>query len=38
MIKMTTFKNFGKPDQSIKIENVIMDYQYGEVEIGAVKW
>jgi len=38
MIKMTTFKNFGKPDQSIKVENVIMDYQYGNVEIGTVKW
>jgi TonB-dependent SusC/RagA subfamily outer membrane receptor len=38
MIKMTTFKNFGKPGQSIKIENVIMDYQYGDVEIGTVKW
>jgi tetratricopeptide (TPR) repeat protein len=37
-IRIIVFKNFGKPGQEIKIENVIMDNQYGEVEIGEVKW
>jgi tetratricopeptide (TPR) repeat protein len=37
-IRITAFKNFGKPGQQIKIENVIMDNQYGEVEIGEVKF
>lgn len=37
-IRMVTFKNFGKENQSIKIENVVMDNQYGEVEIGETKW
>lgn len=37
-VRMVTFRNFGKPNQSIKVENVIMDNQYGEVEIGEVKW
>ena len=32
------YKNFGKENQSIEIENVMMDNQYGEVEIGEVKW
>jgi len=38
MIRITTFKNFGKVAQSINIENVIMDNQYGEIEIGEAKW
>ena len=38
VIKITTFKNLGKPNQTIEIENVIMDNQHGEVEIGEVKW
>src|SRR5688572_346791 len=38
LIRIMTFKNFGKPGQQIKIENVIMDNQYGEVEIGEVRW
>jgi len=37
-IRIITFKNFGKTGQQIKIDNVIMDNQYGEVEIGEVKW
>jgi TonB-dependent SusC/RagA subfamily outer membrane receptor len=37
-VRMVTFRNFGKPGQSIKVENVIMDNQYGEVEIGEVRW
>lgn len=37
-IRIITFKNFAKTGQQIKIDNVIMDNQYGEVEIGEVKW
>ncbi len=38
MIRITTFRNFGKPGQSLEIENVIMDNQYGDVEIAEVTW
>ena len=38
VIRIMKFKNFGKENQSIEIENVMMDNQYGEVEIGEVKW
>jgi hypothetical protein len=38
LVRMVTFKNFGRPNQSIEVENVIMDNQYGEVEIGETKW
>ncbi|MEO6729703.1 MAG: TonB-dependent receptor plug domain-containing protein [Ferruginibacter sp.] len=34
--RIKTFKNFGKPNQSIEIKNVMMDNQYGEIEIGTV--
>ncbi len=37
-IRMVTFRNFGKASQSIKVENIIMDNQFGEVEIGWIKW
>ncbi len=38
VVRLVTFKNFGRPGQSIKSEIIIMDNQYGEVEIGEVKW
>jgi tetratricopeptide (TPR) repeat protein len=38
IIRIMTFKNFGKPGQSLEVENVIMDNQYGDVEIAEVKW
>jgi tetratricopeptide (TPR) repeat protein len=38
VVKIMTFKNLGKPNQTIEIENVIMDNQHGEVEIGEVKY
>lgn len=38
VIRVMKFKNFGKENQSIEIENVMMDNQYGEVEIAEVKW
>ena len=38
LVRMVTFRNFGKTNQSITLENVMMDNQYGQVEIGEVKW
>jgi len=33
-----TFRNFGKKNQSIKITNVMMDNQAGEMEIADFKF
>ena len=38
VIRLIIYKNFGKPDQSVQIENVMMDNQYGEIEIAEFKW
>lgn len=38
MLRILCFKNFGRKDQSISVENVIMNNQNGEVEIGLVEW
>ncbi|HEY2720184.1 MAG TPA: VIT domain-containing protein [Chitinophagaceae bacterium] len=38
VIRIVSFKNFGKADQSIDIDNVIMNNQNGDIEIGQVKW
>lgn len=38
VIRIMKFKNFGKEKQSIEIETVMMDNQYGEIKIGEVKW
>jgi hypothetical protein len=38
IIRIRQFSNFGKPSQCIAIENIIMDNQYGEIEISEVKW
>jgi TonB-dependent SusC/RagA subfamily outer membrane receptor len=35
-IRLCVFRNFGKPDQSIQVETIAMDNQYGEIEIAAV--
>jgi len=37
-IKLTIYKNFGRPDQTLTTETIIMDNQTGKVEIGEVKW
>jgi len=37
-IRIVAFKNFGKKDQSISVENVVMNNQSGEIEIGEVSW
>ncbi|MBL7741400.1 MAG: TonB-dependent receptor plug domain-containing protein [Chitinophagaceae bacterium] len=38
MIRIRKFRNFGKENQSIEVEHMIMDNQYGEIEIAEVKW
>ncbi len=38
MIKIVVFKNLGKANQSVTVENAIMNNQFGLVEIGEVKW
>lgn len=35
-VRITTFKHFGEKNESIEIENVIMDNQYGDIEIATV--
>ncbi len=37
VIRIMVFKNFGKENQSIEVENVMMDNQHGEIEIGEVR-
>ncbi|MFY7840779.1 MAG: TonB-dependent receptor plug domain-containing protein [Lacibacter sp.] len=37
-IRLCVFRNFGKPDQSIQIETIAMDNQYGEIEIAEIKY
>ena len=36
MVRIIVFKNFQKPGQTIEIKNVILDNQFGEVEISDV--
>ncbi|MBL7743446.1 MAG: TonB-dependent receptor plug domain-containing protein [Chitinophagaceae bacterium] len=38
VIRIRKFKNFGKENQSIEVEHVIMDNQYGEIEVAEIKW
>ncbi len=38
IIRVRVFKNFGKTNQSISVENITMDNQQGDVEIAEVKW
>ena len=38
IVRIISFKNFQRTGQALNIENVIVDNQYGEVEIGDVKW
>ena len=37
-IKLTIYKNYGRPNQTVSTETFIMDNQTGKVEIGEVKW
>ncbi|NOT52789.1 MAG: TonB-dependent receptor plug domain-containing protein [Chitinophagaceae bacterium] len=38
VIRILTFKNSGKENEMLTVENVIMDNQYGDVEIAEVNW
>jgi len=38
MIRIMIFRNFGKQNQTIQIENIIMDNQNGEVEIADYRF
>lgn len=38
VIRVCVFKNFGKPNQTIEVKNVMMDNQNGEIEIAELKW
>ncbi|HEX6333646.1 MAG TPA: VIT domain-containing protein [Flavisolibacter sp.] len=38
MVRITTYRNFGRPEQSVHTENVILDNQNGHLEIAEVKW
>ncbi|MFT3846446.1 MAG: TonB-dependent receptor plug domain-containing protein [Lacibacter sp.] len=38
VIRVCVFRNFGKSNQLVEVENIIMDNQYGEIEIKEVKW
>ncbi|MBL0357496.1 MAG: TonB-dependent receptor plug domain-containing protein [Chitinophagaceae bacterium] len=37
-VRIISFKNFGKEDQQISIENAVLDNQSGEIEIGELNW
>lgn len=37
-IKLTIYKNFGRPGQSMTVKNIIMDNQTGMIEIGEIKY
>lgn len=37
-IKLTIYKNFGRPNQSVSVESIIMDNQTGMIEIGEIKY
>jgi hypothetical protein len=38
IVRIICFKNFGKKDQSISVQNVLVNNQNGLVEIGEVEW
>ncbi len=37
-VRIVSFKNFQKPNQSMEVEYICMDNQYGSVEIAEIKW
>jgi tetratricopeptide (TPR) repeat protein len=37
-IKLTIYKNYGRPNQSVKVQNMIMEGQHGKIEIDDVKY
>ncbi|HMK17014.1 MAG TPA: VIT domain-containing protein [Chitinophagaceae bacterium] len=37
-IKLTIYKNYGKSNQTVTTQTLIMDNQTGKIEIGELKW
>ena len=37
-IRVITFKNFQRPNQTMEVKNYILDNQYGQVEVDEIKW
>ena len=38
VLRIVVFKNFQKEGQTMKVEHIVMDNQYGSVEVAEVKW
>lgn len=38
VVRITTYRNFGKPNQEMHVQHVTLDNQNGTVEIAEVKW
>jgi hypothetical protein len=38
VVRITTYRNFGKPNQQVHVQHVTLDNQNGTVEIAEVKW
>lgn len=38
MYRIITYRGFGSSNQQIEVRNVMMNNQYGDVEIGVVEW
>jgi TonB-dependent SusC/RagA subfamily outer membrane receptor len=38
MVRITVYKNFGRKDQTVEVQNVILDNQSGSIEIAEIKW
>ena len=36
--RLVTFKNFQQRGQKLEIQNLNLTYQYGDLEVGSVKW
>jgi len=37
-LRLVVFKNFHKPDQSMEVQHIVLDNQYGSVEVAEVKF
>jgi TonB-dependent SusC/RagA subfamily outer membrane receptor len=38
VVRITTYRNFGKPNQQVHVQHVTLDNQNGTVEIAEIKW
>lgn len=37
-VKLTIYRNFGKPDQSVQVQTFLMNNQRGKIEIASIKF